>query len=110
MLHHGRERDRNDRHCCRKQKIGVEIAARKQGEYRILVLDREADPGRFTDTGKINIARDCSDQIRSHNTDQDWDDLDHALAPKIADDDHNDRHQRDEPVLRAVLDRGSGKT
>ena len=69
----------------------------------------QADPGGGLDGGEVDVAGQGGDQVGGHDAEEDRDDLDHALAPDIADDDHEHGHEGDAPVAHAAVDRGGGQ-
>ena len=60
-------------------------------------------------TGSRGGVHDHGEDIGGEHAQQNGNDLDHALAPDIADDNRHNGDQCHEPVVLAVIDRGTGK-
>ena len=109
MLHHCRERDGHDSHDAREKKPRVEIAAGENREYRVLIADREAYPGSCRYLTEIDQSCHCRAEIGADDAEQDRDDLDHSLAPDIADHNDNDRDKGYPPAGLDIIDRRRSK-
>ena len=109
VLHHGGKGDGDDHEDGGDQEARVEVLSAEEAEDGVFHLDGQADPGSFLHAGEIHIAGDCCHQVGHQNAHQDGDDLDHALAPDVADDDNHDGHQGDPPVGGAGVDGGGGQ-
>ena len=81
----------------------------EDGEHRIVPGERHADPRRLSNAREVHDARGGRHDVRPHHAQQDGDDLDHALAPDVRDDDDGDGHERDGPVRRRVRDGRAGQ-
>ena len=67
-------------------------------------MDRKADPGGRSYLCEIDLAGKGGADIRSDNAQQNGNDLDHALAPDIADHDDDDRDQGHPPAGLNVIE------
>ena len=63
----------------------------------------------LTNLGEVHLTEDQRNHIADHHTQQDRDDLDHALAPDVGHDDDHDGHQCQPPVRRGTGDGGAGQ-
>ena len=72
-------------------------------------MQGDAEPGRRTDGLEVNSAGHKRNRVGDQHTDQDGQDLDHALAPDVADDDGSQRHKGQQPVGLAVGDGTRGQ-
>ena len=106
MLHHGGKCDGHNHDDGRDQETGIKVLRAEEAENGILHLDRQANPFGGDNTAEIHISGDRSKQVRSNHAHEDGDDLNHTLAPDVADNDHNDCHQRNQPVAGAAVDGG----
>ena len=59
--------------------------------------------------GEIHLTGDEGHNVAAHHTQQDGDDLHHALAPDVGHDDDGDGHQSQPPAGRGVGDGGAGE-
>ena len=105
VLDHGRERKRHDRNDSRDGKPRIEVA--REREDRVLEGDRQADPRSGGDAREVNFAERNGEQVGHEHAEQDRDNLHHAAAPDVRDDDDSDRHDSDKPVRRGVRDSGT---
>ena len=105
MLDHGGQRQGDNGDHGADQQAGVAVA--DEGEHGAFHFNGRADPSSLFHQGEVHVAGNSGHHIGGDNTQQDGDDLDHTLAPDVADDDHNDGHQSDGPVLGAVV-QGTG--
>ena len=97
MLHHGGQRDGNDGQAGRQAELG-HLAA----HYR------EGNGFGFLHAGEIHSAHEQGHNVGADDTQQNGQDLDHALAPDVAGHHNGQSHQSQHPVGLAVLDgRGS---
>ena len=55
---------------------------------------------------KVYLAHKDGNDIGNYNTNQNWNNFDHALAPDIADDDDSQRDKGKQPVFTCVCDSG----
>lgn len=104
VLHHGRQCDGQN-----GEEGADELRAAVDGEQAHGVLmQRDAEPVGGSDGLEIHGAGHESDRVGDQNTDENGQDLDHALAPDVADDDRTQRHKGQQPVRLTVGDgRGS---
>ena len=72
-------------------------------------MQGDTEPGRRTDGLEVNCAGDQRHGVGNQNADQDGQDLDHALAPDVADDDGCQRDEGQQPVALAVVDGAGGQ-
>ena len=94
VLHHGGQGDGHD-----GQHGADEFGAAVNGEQTHgLGMHRNAEPGGVGHAGKVHCAGDQSHHIGHDDTQQDGQDLDHALAPDVADDDGAQGHKGSVPV------------
>ena len=105
MLHHCCKRDWHDRDNC----ADCLPLIRDIAEHHTLFGDGQTDPVRLNDGLEINSADTNGNDIGNNNAHQNRNDLEHAPAPDIADDDNGKRHDGKKPVLLAVIHRGTGK-
>ena len=115
------KRDRNDGNDCCNKKACIKVAACEDIENSILIMERQADPccvldvfdACFREKLEIGISCDCvitvnrlaagnckddAEQAGSDYSEEDRDDLDHALAPDVANDDDEDCNDGNKPV------------
>ena len=109
VLHHGCKGDRDDRDDGGDEKAVVHVSVREDREDRAVVLHREADPGGLLHLREVNEARKSGDDVGGDDAQQNRDDLHHASAPDVADDDDHDGDQSDRPVRLTVGDSGLGQ-
>ena len=104
MLHHGSQCDGDD-----GEQSADEFRAAVDGEQTHgLLVQGDAEPCRVGDLLEVHGTGDQSHRVGHQHTDQDGQDLDHALTPDVADNDHAQRHKGQQPVGLAVFDgRGS---
>ena len=69
----------------------------------------KTNPCSSADTIEGNSAHDDGNDVGNDQGDQNGDDLDHALAPGIADDDHEDRNNTESPVGQQVVNSRASK-
>ena len=105
VLHHGRDRDRDDGNDRADQKAGVDLIA-EQAEDRVFPGNGQTDPLGLRNFGEVYLAGNGSYHIGNQNAHQDRDDLDHALAPDVAGNNDRDGDQGDPPAVLAVIDGG----
>ena len=112
VLHHSGDGQGDDGDAGGDEHPGVNAVGEKTEDGGVLVYG-DANPvggshslGNSGAGGGIN---DHGDQVGDYNADEDGDDLDHALAPHIANDNHNDGDDGHQPVGAAVVDGGRGK-
>ena len=96
MLHHGGDSDGSH------DEDGGDI---KLGDDELL----ETHNVGLAHGGEVHLTGDQSHHIADHHTQQDGDDLDHALAPDVGHDDDRDGHQCQPPVGGGVADGGAGQ-
>ena len=100
MLHHGSQCDGDD-----GEQSADELRAAVDGEQTHgLLVQGDAEPGRVGDLLEVHGTGDQSHRVGHQHTDQDGQDLDHALTPDVADNDHAQRHKGQQPVGLAVGD------
>ena len=110
MLHHCSKGDWYDCNDGREEEAPVYVAAEKQTEYCILHLEWKAEP--CCACNLFNYSHSCawihhkSDDIGSNDSDEDRNDLYHALSPDVADDDNYDCNKGHKPVCSTVVDGG----
>ena len=105
MLHHGSQCDGDD-----GEQSADELRAAVDGEQTHgLLVQGDAEPGRVGDLLEVHGTGDQSHRVGHQHTDQDGQDLDHALAPDVADNDHAQRHKGQQPVGLAVGDGGGSQ-
>ena len=105
MLHHGRQRDGQD-----GEEGADELRAAVDGEQAHgALMQRDAEPIGGGNGLEVHRTGHEGHRIGHQNADQDGQDLDHALAPDVADDDRAQRHKGQQPVGLAVGDGGGGK-
>ena len=113
MLHDGCQGDGSDGDDGGDQHAHIQVLA-KDGQCGFLPNNGQADPfglGNLCDhIGPGSGINDHSNQVGSHNTDQNGDDLDHAFAPDVADDHNSDGYQGNQPVVGAAGDGGAGQS
>ena len=112
VLDHGRQGQRNDGEQCAQEHAGVNIHA-EEVEHAVFPYDGQADPlggcDLFRDSYAGGGINDHGDDVRADNSEEDGDDLGHALAPNVEADNDNDRSYRYEPVCIAVVDSRGGQ-
>ena len=107
VLDHGGQSQGDDGDHGADQQAGVAVA--EQGEHGAFHFNGRADPSGLFHQGEVHVAGNSGHHIGGDNAQQDGDDLDHTLAPDVADDDHDDGHQSDGPVLGAVVQGAGGQ-
>ena len=105
VLHHGCNGNGHDG----EQGADEFFAAVNGKQTHGLFVDGETDPGGLADGGKVNRTSYQGNRIADQNTDQNGQDLDHAFAPDVADDNGGQRHKSQQPVALAVVDGGRGQ-
>ena len=96
MLHHGGDGDgRHD-----QDRGHIELS---QDE---LLQTHEVGAGHL---GEVHLAGDQRYDVRAYHAQQDGDDLDHALAPDVGDDDDGDSHQGQPPTGGGIGHSGAGQ-
>jgi len=89
MLHHGSQCDGDD-----GEQSADELRAAVDGEQTHgFLVQGDAEPGRVGDFLEVHGTGDQSHRVGHQHTDQDGQDLDHALTPDVADNDHAQRHK-----------------
>ena len=105
MLHHGRQRDGQD-----GEEGADELRAAVDGEQAHgALMQRDAEPIGGGNGLEVHRTGHEGHRVGHQNADQDGQDLDHALAPDVADNDRAQRHKGQQPVGLAVGDGGGGK-
>ena len=69
----------------------------------------ETNPSSGANSAEINSTHDDGNDVGNDQGDKNGDDLDHALAPGIADDDHENRNNTEDPVGEQVINCGSSQ-
>ena len=72
-------------------------------------MQGDAEPGGSTDGLEVNCAGDQRHGVGNQNADQNGQDLDHALAPDVADNNGSQCHNSQQPVALAVVDGAGGQ-
>ena len=108
MLDHRGERQRHDGDDGRDGQPCIEVRTDDR-KHRLIPGERQADPRRLGHARKVHLSRDRSHEVRSDHAQEDGNDLDHALAPDVGDDDDGDGHQCDGPVRGRVRDGRAGQ-
>ena len=104
MLHHGSQCNGHHHGNGGGDQRSIRIA--HQRKHRIAHLERQTDPGSVLQClhlVRIQLTEDSRCRIGDHHTQQDGDNLDHALAPDVADNHHRYSQNGDPPVARAVV-------
>ena len=101
MLHHGSQGNRSHDEDGRQ----VELAQLERLNRHIF---RTGDFSEIQDGAAVGVRHagrieDQGENIGNHDTHQDGDDLEHALAPDIEDDDDREGNQGQEPVRRSIV-------
>ena len=105
MLHHGCQRNGDDgEHCADELRAAVDG---KQTHGTLVQGD--AEPVGSSNGLKVDCTSDQSHSIGDQHTDQDGQDLDHALAPDVADNNSAQGHKSQQPVGLAVGDGRGGQ-
>ena len=105
MLHHGCQRNGDDgEHCADELRAAVDG---KQTHGTLVQGD--AEPVGSSNGLKVDCTSDQSHSIGDQHTDQDGQDLDHALTPDVADNNGTQGHKSQQPVGLAVGDGGGGQ-
>ena len=105
MLHHGSQCDGDD-----GEQSADELRAAVNGEQTHgLLMQGDAEPGRVGDLLEVHGTGDQSHRVGHQHTDQDGQDLDHALTPDVADNNGTQGHKSQQPVGLAVGDGGGGQ-
>ncbi len=111
VLHHGRDGERDDRDNGGDDKAAVGRA--DKGEDRGLPVDGDTDPVGGGDGGDNSLTgggvNDHGENIGGDDAEKDGDDLDHAPAPHVADDDDNDGDDGDQKIRVAVVNGRGGE-
>ena len=112
VLHHGGYCQRYDGDAGGDQHTGVG-AVHEQAKHGGVLMDGDAYPvglghglGHSGPGGRVD---DHAHQVGGHHAHQDGDDLYHALAPHVADDDRQDSHDGHQGVGAAVVNGGGGE-
>ena len=69
----------------------------------------KTNPSSLADRREGNSTHDDSNDVGNDQGDQNRNDLDHALAPGVADDDYENRNNAQHPVGEQVVNSGAGK-
>ena len=109
VLHHGGQGQGHDGDGGGDQQGGVQVVPAEQAEDRAAPTEGQTHPGGFLDGGEVHVAGDGGDGIGGHNTQEDGDDLNHALAEDVGGDHHQNGHQSNPPVGLAVVDGGGAE-
>ena len=113
MLHHCGKGDWNDGDYSGDHELPVHVTGEEEAEYSVLSLEWKAEP-----SGSCYLLHyscpdswihDESQNIGGDHTDKDRNDLDHALSPDVADDDHSNCEDGYKPVGGTVVDGGRSK-
>lgn len=107
VLHDCGEGDREDGDDRRHDK--VEVGVFHYRDCRTIHINRQTNPRHLIEFGEVDLTHCCSQDIRSDNAEQDWHNLDDALAPDRCSDDDNDGRNGKQPVLLTVADSRSGE-
>ena len=91
VLHHGGQGQGHDGHRGGEQQTGVQVGAAEQAEEGVFKLEGQADPGGIgqgLELGGVHGVHagdlaDDSHTVGAYHTQQDGDDLHHALAPDV---------------------------
>ena len=102
MLHHGCQGNGDDGNDGAHDKAPVGIL--EHMESRILPAERHTHPGGFLHGGKVAQAKTGRHDVRAQHTQEDGDNLNHAFAPDVANNDNHNGQQGNPPVAVAVLD------
>ena len=104
VLHHGSQSDGDD-----GEQGADELGAAVDGkEAHGFLVERDAEPCGGGNALKVHGTGHKGHCVGDENADQDGQDLDHTLAPDVADDDRTQSHKGQQPVGLAVGDgRGS---
>ena len=111
MLHHGGDGDGGHHQNGGDVELGDDelLQAQETG----IVDFGEVDQGLHHAVGVRQLCAagrgDQSHDVATHHTQQDGDDLDHALAPDVGHDDDGDGHQRQPPAVGGVGHGGAGQ-
>ncbi len=104
MLHHGSQGDGDDGKE-RADKLGAAVDGK---QAHGILMQRDAEPVSGSDGLEIHGTGHEGHCVGDQHADEDGQDLDHALAPDVADDDRAQCHKGQQPVGLAVVDgRGS---
>ena len=87
----------------------VPVGILEDGEHRVFHLEGETEPSRVFDAAPIDFPDAGGENIGDHHTQEDGDNLDHFLAPDVADDDGEDGDERNPPVVNATVDGHAGE-
>ena len=105
MLHHGCQRNGDDgEHCADELRAAVDG---KQAHG--LPVQRDAHPCSLRNALEVHCTGHQCHCIGHQHTDEDGQDLDHALAPDVADDDRAQCHEGQQPVCLTVIDGRGGQ-
>ena len=105
MFHHGSQRDRHNGEHGADERFAAVHGKQTHG----ILVQGQTDPGGSADGLKVNRAGNKCHSIGNQNTDQDGQNLDHALAPDVADDNGGQCHNGQQPVALAVADGAGGQ-
>ncbi|GFI65733.1 hypothetical protein IMSAG185_01336 [Lachnospiraceae bacterium] len=81
-----------------------QIAVLEGPEHRAFPVNGQADPGRIRNLLKICSSQNRSQQIRTHDADDNGNDLNHAFTPYVADHYQHNCRQGDQPVGGTAVD------
>ena len=105
VLHHGSQSDGDD-----GEQGADELGAAVDGkEAHGFLVERDAEPCGGGNALKVHGTGHKGDCVGDENANQDGQDLDHALAPDVADDDRTQSHKGQQPVCLTVADGRGGE-
>ena len=107
MLHHGSQRDGHDGNQRSNQHLPVPVA--QDREYRLIPVDGQPHPLGVLKRCKVYPSQHCRQQIGTHHTNDNGNDLDHTFSPDITDDHQQNGCEGDEPVGSAAVNSGRGQ-
>ena len=118
VLHHGGQGQRHNGHRCGQQLAGVQVRPGQETKDRVVKVERQTDPGRVAEglnTSRIHDlhAGDLADgghTVGTHHTQQNGNNLYHALSPDVAHHHNGNGHQGNGPVTAAGGDGSRGKS
>ena len=105
MLHHGGQGNGHDG----EHRADEGLAAVHGKQTHAVLMDGDAEPGGGTDGLVVHRAGDEGHRVGNQHADEDGQDLDHALAPDVADDDRCQGHKGQQPVGLAVGNGAGGQ-
>jgi len=105
MLDHSCKGQRHDGDDGRRGKTAIELRS-KERKHGVVPHDGQANPGGSCDAREVDFTQRSRKGVRDDHAHQDGDDLDHAAAPDVADDDHGHSDNGDKPVGLTV---GNGR-